>query len=66
MPPVYSSEHNQSSRAMTESSLFFTAGDSCSIVSENCGELGELRHLVSFEEGIERRLNGRTDRQYKG
>jgi len=52
--------HNRSSRSITESSLFFTTGDFCSRLSEQYDELAEPHHLVKFQEGIERRLEGRA------
>src|SRR6266478_8268735 len=55
--PLSSSEHSPSSRAMMESSLFFTDGDFYSSVSQYHGELAVLCYLVEFQERIERRLD---------
>ena len=41
---------------MTESSLFFTAGEVCSSVSEHRDKTAELNHLVKLQAGIERGL----------
>ena len=52
-----SSEHSLSSRAIIESSLFFTDGDLCSNVSQYHDEPIASCYLVEFQECIERRLN---------
>jgi hypothetical protein len=52
---------------MTESSLFFAAGDFCSSVSEHHDKFAEPHHLVKLQKSIEGRLDvGRTDHQRGG
>jgi len=50
---------------MAESSLFFNGVDFCPRISEYRDRLTDLRHLVGPQEGVERRLDDRTDRQCK-
>jgi len=49
---------------MTESSLFFTAGDFCSSISEYRDNLAGRHHLLKFKESIEGRLDDETDHQH--
>src|SRR6266478_6290106 len=55
--PLSSSEHSPSSRAMMESSLFFTDGEFCPSVSQYRGKFAVLRYLVELQKHIKRRLD---------
>ena len=57
-------EYRRSSRAMTESSLFFTAGDFYPSVSVRRDNIAEPQHLLQFQSGIEGRLDNETNRQH--
>ena len=46
-----------------ESNLLFTVGNFCPSFSKYCGKLTEMYHYLKFQEGIERRLDERTDYQ---